>query len=401
MILVLINIFGCANKSKTEKSGDQKKKIKVYLDVKDKYSQSIFKLILDEYKKENKDIEIDISSPLESQKIDDDIVKGGAADLILTSRNKMIDLSKKGLLADLSTFYTKNKISDKFYNIISTYGRFGDRYYGVGLMPYSLEILYSPQGLAKLGLTPPKNIVELVPVLKKISESNIKIPVVLPEDVDIYNAMASVLYSNMSDINKLEKAYDTDKQTYKEIGDVQALFAEINRLSKLGTFNKDTFELGSENSVNGLISGDIPLIGCISYFSKNIKDTPVGLIERYDVSATKENIPVIVNALLCTPANTKNEESVTSLMEYIFSEKTQKKLATEGFVTANKEANGNLVGSNKIIDEHLSQANSNSILYIYNFPEKFKSKFEGRISKIMSGKYTGNEWNEILDELYK
>jgi raffinose/stachyose/melibiose transport system substrate-binding protein len=400
--IYITGMTACANKGNKGKAAanEEKKKLKICVDVKDKHTVNVIKFIIDEYKKENVNIEIDITNPLDNSKICDDVSQGGAGDMIFTSRNTMLELNKKGLLSDLTNFYSKNKINDQYYNIISTYGRVRDKYYGIGIMPYSIEVFYNKQALEKLNISPPKNIMEVFTVFKKMNESKTKIPVVFSEDIDMYNAVASVFFSNLVDIQKLENNYDSGIESYKGIKEVQQAFDNINLLVKQGAIERETIEQGSETTLNRLIKGDVPLMLTLSYYSKDIKEEKIGVVETYNISQLKEVTPVIVDGLICIPANTKNEEEVNNLMEFFFSEKTQKKLVEQGFVTGHKESNKELEGIKKIINDHLLKANSNSIIYIYNLPKRFQPLFESKIIKILSGKYTGNEWNEILEEAY-
>ncbi len=62
---------------------------------------------------------------------------GTEIDVIFTNRNTLIELSKKGVLSDLQDTYEENNISDRYYDIMGSYGRVGDKYYGIGVVPYS------------------------------------------------------------------------------------------------------------------------------------------------------------------------------------------------------------------------------------------------------------------------
>jgi ABC-type glycerol-3-phosphate transport system substrate-binding protein len=453
-LIFVINTCGC---SKKEKAASEKKQINIYVDVKDKNSLNIVKYLTDEYKKQESKVEINLINPFSSEKLEEDISKGAAGDVIITSRNTMIDLSRKGLLSNLSTTFSKNKISDKYYNIVSAYGRVGDKYFGLGIMPFTIEVFYNKESLKKLGMEPPKSITDLLAIFKKISENNLKVPVILPEDLDINNALASILFSNTSDLSKLEKKYDSGYEEYSKLTEIQKLFNDVYYLNKSGIINKDMFEVIGENSLSRLTMGDVPIVIGSSYIVKPLKEElkgdKIGVIEKYNISPVKENVPVIINSLICVPANAKNEEVTNSFIEYLFNEKTQKKLAEEGFVTGNKAANGNtdekatetkdkgseekekgtekkengseakeksseskdkgeetkdkaaetkkLEGVNKIIETHINQANGNSIIYLYNMPKQFQSPLDAKLNKIISGKYTGAEWEEILKEIYK
>jgi ABC-type glycerol-3-phosphate transport system substrate-binding protein len=392
-------MIGC--KSKQNEQSKEKKKLNVYVNVKDKYSVNIIKFLIDEFMKEKKDIEVTLNNPLDGDKMEEDIVNSSAGDLILTSRTTMIELTRKGLLNDLTTAYTKNNINDAFYNIMSTYGRVGDKYYGIGIVPYTVEVFYNTENLQKQGLSIPKNIGDIVGILKKMNENKTRVPIVFPEDLDIYNGIASIIASNTIDIQKLEKNYDSGMSNYKLITEMQKLFNDVYFLSKYGSVNKDTFEVAGDNAINRLTEGDIPILIGLSYLSKDIKDKKIGVIEKYNITQNKEVVPVIMNCLVCAPTTAKNEESSNSFIEYILGEKAQKLLLKEGLITGNKKLNANLEGINKIISQHLAEANNNSIIYLYNLPKKLHSPLELKLIKVLGGEYNGNEWNDLLEASYK
>lgn len=396
-----LNAASCAKKNQ---SSNEKKKINIYVDVKDKYSLDIVKFVVDQYKKEKNSSEINLINPLNSDKLEEDLAKGEGGDLILTSRNTMISLSKKGLLNDLANIYSKNKISDKYYNILSAYGRVGEKYYGIGVMPFSIEVFYNKANLEKIGLSEPSGIKDLVDIFKKVNEKSMKVPVLLPEDLDIYNGLASIIFSNTSELSKLEDKFDSGEQGYKQLTEVQRLFNDVFYLTKVKSINQETFELANDIAVKRLVNGDTPILIGSSYLIKELKEDlenkDIGIIEKYNISNVKENIPVIVNCVAIVPTAVKNEEDVNSFLEFLFSEKIQKQLSKEGFVTANKAANEELEGIKKIVDSHLMSANENSILYIYNLPKEFQAPFEAKLNKVLSGKYQNNEWDQILKQVY-
>jgi ABC-type sugar transport system, periplasmic component len=399
VIILLLNISACSSKNKS--GGEASKVLNIYIDIKDRYSLDIIKYLMDEYKKEKSDITLNVINPLDSDKLEEDIAKGGSGDLIFTSRNTMMRLNKKGLLNDLSNIYSKSKVSEKYYNILCTYGRIGDKYFGMGIIPFSLEVYYNSYNLQKMGFNIPLNINELVPIIKKMKEKNMNIPVAINEDLDIYDAFAALFFSNINSIQKLEDAYD-NKSKYKELTDVQKVFNDIYYLVKQGVLTKEIFQVvNGDTAINRLIDGDTPLMIGTSYFTKKIQDSKINVVDRHNVSTNNENTPVIVNSIVCIPTTMKNEEGSGNFMEFILSDKTQKKLANEGFLTGDKSANGNFSGMNKIIEQHINLANSSSIVYLYNLPKPFQSQFEAKLSKVMGGNYDGNEWNEILDDIYK
>lgn len=112
-------------------------------------------------------------------------------------------------------------------------------------------------------------------------------------------------------------------------------------------------------------------------------------------------MPVIINSLACVPTNSKNSKEVDEFISFMLSDNMQKKLVKMGCVSGNKKANESIQGSGKTIIKHLSTADDNSIVYIYNLPEKFEGVISSKIDSIIGGKYTGKEWTEIVNDVYK
>lgn len=164
-IIILIIMFNLTACNKKDEASNKEKKLSIYVDIKDTHSLNIIKFIMDEYKKENPKTNIIINNAMGSNTLED-ISKGNAGDIIFTSRNKMIELQKKGLLSDLASYYDKNKLNDRYYNVINSYGRYSDKFYGIGLIPYTIEIAYNKEMINKLNIKEPTNIKYIEDVLK-------------------------------------------------------------------------------------------------------------------------------------------------------------------------------------------------------------------------------------------
>lgn len=399
--IIIVTVSSCQKKQNASKD-TKEKNLNIYVDIKDKNTLNIIKFLTDEYKKDNPQSKLKINDVLGGgNSVIEDIGKGTEADLIFTSRNTMIELSQKGIISDMSQYYERNKTGDKYYNITSAYSRVGDKYYGIGILPYTLEIFYNSDAVNKLGITPPLNIMNMAPVIKKLSSNGTRIPVILGDDLDINTALSSIAAANRIKITKLDEAYD-NKKAYKDMKDMQAIFDDINTAAKQIGITKNSFELGNESTLSSLADGSIPIAIATSYYFNNIKDSKIAAVEDYSIgNNAKGNVPVIINSVLCLPANTKNQEEAGKFIKFVVDDSTQEKLTKQGYVTSNKKANEKLQGLGLIISKHLQTANDNSILYIYSLPKKFQSVIAARIDSILSGKYTGNEWEEIVDQIYK
>jgi ABC-type glycerol-3-phosphate transport system substrate-binding protein len=398
MLIFIINITAC-NKAK---DSDKEKQLNIYIDLKDKESSNILKLLIEEYKKDNPKIKVSVNNII-GTKIEEDISKNIGADVIFTSRNNMFKLSRKGLLNDIGNFYDENKLNDRYYTVVNAYGRFDDKYYGITLIPYTIEILCNQDSFKKLNLKIPSNEDEFKNTLKKLNDISMRVPVILTEDLDINSGLASIIINNKVSMRKLESKYDSGVEAYKSINEMQQAFDNLSALIKKTNINKNTFEIGNESSINKFVKGDIPLIITSSYYCNDFKSENIKVIG----SSTKDtyskiNMPVICNCLLCMPINSKNTEEINNFVKFMISDDFQKKLADNGFITGNKKANSSVKqGVKSIMSKHLEWSTEDSIIFIYNIPERIKSNISSKIDEMLAGKSTGKEWQEIITDSYR
>ncbi|AVQ47352.1 ABC transporter substrate-binding protein [Clostridium botulinum] len=401
LILILpITFVSCKKENKTNN-----KELNMYIDIKDENSLNILKIIMEEYKKSNEDVKININNALGSN-VEEELKKEKSPDLIFVSRNEMIKLSQKGLLDNMETSYEKNNITKDYYNVFNSYGRFKDKYYGLPIIPYTIEVLYNTEALNKLKIEEPKDINDIKNVMKKLKTSSTKVPVMLTNDLDINSIMFSIISNNITNSMELENIYNKEKKEYQNLKNMQEPFNIINNMVKDNTLDENSFEEGKEVTLEKFNNGDIPIIISTSYYNNQIKNPNIKSVKQlYNVDKLNNTEPVIINSIMCLPLKAKNSEEANNFIDFTFSEKTQKYLLKKGFVTGNKKINkekeGELTKLNKTTVEKLSNLNENSILILYNLPNTFKSSISASIDKILNNEYTGKEWNKIVEDNLK
>ena len=121
VLIVLIMVFSLsACKSDKKEKSEKQKKLNVFLDTTDTYSSNVIKFLIDDFKKNNPDVEIKLNDVLGGKSdIMETINLGTEIDVIFTNRNTLIELSKNGVLSDLQSVYEKGAISDRYYDIMS------------------------------------------------------------------------------------------------------------------------------------------------------------------------------------------------------------------------------------------------------------------------------------------
>ena len=402
IMLLITSMIGCAPQPKGGGGKNEKSKLGIYIDIKDKYSLEIINLLVNQFQSENSDVEINIGNILGGNTtIFEQINSGKQSDIIFTNRNNMLELYKKGLISDISNQYKDNKINENFYDIVNAYGRIRESYYGIGVIPYSVEFLYNKDELKKMGIDNPATVKEWMSILKKVRQGNSRIPVVLTEDLDINSFLMSLALDDSLKMQDLSEAYGGGVESYKENKSMQKGFDMVNKLVKEGYFDANTFEVGNENSISRLTNGDTPLLISTSYFNRKFNEGNVGVVEKNNLNESiSSNVPVIVNALMCLSMSSKNKDAANKFIKYIFSNETQVKLAQLGYITGNKSANKDLGSISKVMVEHLYNAKDNSMIYIYNIPTNLRDSISSAINDILKGTYNGTEWMKLLKQTY-
>ncbi|MCC9293379.1 ABC transporter substrate-binding protein [Clostridium sp. WLY-B-L2] len=394
-LILLFNLSACGGNSNASDDGQ----INLYIGVKDRESLNMIKYIINEYKKANPKVELNVDNSI-GEKIDGDINDNSNMDVVFISRTDMLNLVRKSALSDMRNLYRENNLNERYYSVSKSFGRFNDRYYGIAIFPYTIEILCNEDAFNKLNLKMPNSMNEFMGSLKALNSLQKRVPVVLNEDVDINTALFSIVSNNLISMKKLEDIYDSGPSAYKSLGEMQECFHRLNDMVKNGYVNKDTFEIGNGSTIQKFNGNDIPVIITSSYYINDIKNTRIKCLQ-YDNSASDNvKVPVMADVIMSTPVNSKNMDQINDFIKFILSDNIQKKLYNKGFITGNRKVNTPKKGINKSIIEHLKNSTEDNIAVIYNMPKNFRYSISLKIDDIFSGKYTGNEWNEVVEESY-
>ncbi|BDR68107.1 extracellular solute-binding protein [Clostridium tetani] len=392
-IILLFLPVGCRTLEKKDLE-EKENKLNIYLDIKDKHSLELIKLAIDEYTKENSKVKINtINSIGDSSKKD---ISEKKMDLIFTNESNMIELQNEGLLKDVDIYLKKNKIHENFHKIIYSVGRHNDKYYGIGLVPYTVEFLYNKDKLKELKLEEPKDGDKLKKLLKELNNKNISIPTVLTEDIDVNDVILSMAMKKNLNLYNLNLSYiATRKKEFQEI------FKKINDLQKQGVINNNTFKLGNEGSIKKLVNSNIPAIISISYYNNEFKDkNNIEIIDslQWDKNL-KINLPIIIDNVICIPINSENNENIHKFISYVYGDKFQEKLYSKTGITANKKISKKEGHIQEKINKHIEESSIEDIIISQVMPENLRMSIVSKIEKILSGNYTGKEYDEILEEI--
>lgn len=386
-----LNILGCSKSTKEKQS-----KLSISINVTDKNTLSIIKLLISDYKKDKPETSIILNSIMGSGNISNDVISVNDSDIIFANRTSMIELANKGSLDELSKSYDKNKLLDRNYSIVNSYGRYGDKIYGIGLVPYSIEFYYNIDSLKSKNITIPQNYDDFIKMLATINKNSIKVPVLVTDDIDSNILLAAIEASNSISISKLDLIYNSNEENYKKLVEMQGVFDKVNELTKTIHLKKDDLEVGNEGAINDLKKGTTPVLISISYNNMKLDSPSVKLFDSYG----KIDMPILMSCLICQTSTSKNSEEAGDFIKFAESDYFQKKLISKGFITGNKKANEGLSGNAKIISNHLTKGDNNSILFLYDLPNKFKAAISKKVGDIIDGKYNKTEWSDIVNSLF-
>ncbi len=390
MVFFLILIFSLSACGVNNNTRDDRQ-VNLYIGVKDRESLNMISYVVDEYRKANPQTKFNINNSI-GEKIDGGMSDNGNTDVAFISRTDMLSLARKGILSDMRNLYRENNLNERYYGASRYYGRFNDRYYGIALLPYTIEILCNEKAFSELNLKVPNSMDEFMNSLKVINSTGKSVPVVLNEDMDINTILFSMVSNNLVTARKLENIYDSGPSAYKSLGEIQGCFDSLENMVKNGYINEDTFEIGSKSTLKNFEKDNIPAIITSSYYLGDIRNPSIKCVEYKN--------PVMADVIISTPVNDKNTDGVDDFIKFILSDGVQKKLFKKGFVTGDKKVNVSGGNVNKSVMEHLKNSTENDMAIIYNLPKNFRYNISKEIDDIFSGKYSGSEWNETVEKSY-
>jgi ABC-type glycerol-3-phosphate transport system substrate-binding protein len=397
VLMIILNcnlLLGCS-KGKDEPKG----KLSILIQNNASQDVDVINTLIANYKKAHSQIEIKIENMTENEKIEKVTVDKPDYDVLICERNMMISMARQGYLSDISSNVSNNKMIDKFYSIVSTYGRIDDKYYGIGVMPYSLTFIYNRQQAA--GYIKNSDEMDLMSLIRLSKEKNFKIPIALPKEMDISLAVASIIADNMINETDLEKNFDIGQDKYKKLTQMQEMFKFMNTLYKDYGVSADKFVLSDTSIVKKVESGEVPFALVTTLSSKEIDESKnIAVVNNNIIDGSKVNPPVVIDHLVCQLQNAKNKDEVVRFLDYLSDDESYKALGKEGIITGNRSANSELKGLQSQMIWPISVANENNIVFYHNLPYKMKPHIIEQTKNLINGVYSGKEWQTIVDKTY-
>lgn len=388
VILVILLLFTSCGKEK----GKEKIDIKVYVTTNDKVAIDLYKKAFDGYKEKRKGVSFEVINSKNANEINEEEIEKSKIDMIITSKSSIISLNQKGYIENLSFLTEKIDLNNKYYNSFTSYGMIGDKYYGYGILPYTIELVYNMEAVKNKGWDKtPIDINNIKSIQDKLKDKSTNIPVLLQDDLKITHILSHMIFTGMNLGEELEKNTTYDMKKYENMP-MDQLFLQLKEIYK-SIGGDEIFTEATRETVKEVKEGKYPVIISSSYYVKNIDEAGLKIADREDVNGT---IPVILDGLVCCSASSKNKDEIYSFIEYMLSNDFQTTLRKEGYVTGNKEINKELSDNEKIIEKHLKDSSQKNILFLYKYPDKIKSSVWKVIEDIESEKNI--QWKKMLEK---
>ena len=389
-----INIFNGCMKEKNK----NKEYLNILIEGPKESDNDFINIMIEEYKKENQDvnIKIEISKNIEESR---KILNKNKFDLIFCARNSMIEFSRKGLLKDIGSIYNSATINLRFYNIVCSYGRYNNTYFGIGLMPYSLSLLSNKNILGEFLNN--NEVLDLNNIIKLTSEYNKQIPVVIPKDMSISLALGSFVANNIILDNKLEENFSDNKSKYMKINEIQKSFSSMNSIIRKLKNNEISFVESDKKAIFDIKDekNSLALTTTLSFKdieqNKNFKIITNILDNKYKISPV-----VIIDHNLCAFEDGKNEKQINKFFHFVCKDDIYIQLAKKGYISGNAQAVTYLEGEQRDLMWTISLANENNIPFYLNLSTKMQKAILEELNNIMNGNYDGQEWKRIIEKSF-
>ncbi|MDO4534999.1 MAG: extracellular solute-binding protein [Clostridium perfringens] len=355
------------------------------------------KIILDNFKKSHENYTVTIIEEDDFKNIKQDIIDK-KYDIVISSRNTFLTLNENGLIKDLTSYFNQNKSQSKFYDIVYAYGKVGDKNLGMGLIPSSIEILYNKNKLSDIL----KENNALSSLKSMITNEKLKIPYILPEDLNINLALSSIVSNNLIKENNLISIYNGDENKYLDVIDITDMFKLLNTLSKDYGLKGNKFIKSDISVLESLNNGEIPFAITTSEIAKSLDYSNIESLSNLGINDYKVTPPILSRYTVYATSSSENLQGINTFFDYMISDDTYIPLADKGVITGNKKADSNFKGLNKMFLISISKGSINNIPYYLNLPENFLKPLNAKLKDIIDyGSYNENYWKDIVYEVFK
>lgn len=318
--------------------------------------------------------------------------------LVLLDGYDFIDYKNKNYLRDLSFLFKEKSIKEKFIDINNLYGIHEGKYYGLGLTPYSLSLLYNKEALKDLGIEIKEN--NYIEILTKLREKNIKIPTHIKSEYS-KELLFSCLIANDTINYDLYKTDKINKLSEKinNIENGQKIFDVMHDLYNKNILREDMFLEDNKSAIKDFNEGKIPVLLTTTLSAQDITNKEgIDIVDKMPIQNKIVNANVGMDVTLCSVIGTTNIDHVDNFLRFLIEENPFEVLSKKNCITGNIEADSNLKGVQIKMANDIASADEINKFYINIISNEDISKIDKECKKVLSGKYDGKEWSRVLEK---
>lgn len=394
--ILLIFILGFTVTSCAFKKSDEgeKKNLKLNILMKTNDNYEIMKSYIEKFKEDNKDINVELK---EFKEINEEVMKdltNGKVDLLLSDRSDLIELQFDGLLNNLSDIYKKNEFERRMYDVVKSYGRIGENYFGIGIDCRTYEFLINEEAAMAL-IDNPKENNDVKKVITTMKEKGLTLPILCGQGLDYEDIIISSVMNRFVNYNKLLEDYDGNYEQQREKDSINKGIEAIEKIAKLGVISEKDIVAGSKEDIAKISSGKIPFLISDSGNLKDIESQQeVILMNNMAAENTKIINLVDVKNIIAIPTSSKNKDSYGRFIKYASDEKNLETLVQSNVVTFDKFVNERLGGKYKEISNHINLSNENSIIFKYSVNKENYTVIKEKVIEAMKAEEKPQESQE-------
>lgn len=316
--------------------------------------------------------------------------------LVLLDGYDFIDYKNKNYLRDLSYLFKEKKIKENFVNINNLYGIYEGKYYGLGLTPYSLDLVYNKEALKNMGIEIKEN--SYIEILTKLREKNIKIPTYIKSEYSKELLLSCLIVNDTIayDLYKTDK-FNNLEEKIKHIENGQKIFDVMHDLYNKNILREDMFIEDDESAIKDFNEGKSPVLLATTLSSGDITDKKgIGLVDKMPIQNKVVNTAVGMDVTLCSVIGTSNIDAVDDFFRFLIESNPFEVLSEKNYITGNIEADSNLRGVQIKMADNIGVANEINMFYINIISDENIKKIDKECKKVLSGEYDGKEWDRVL-----
>lgn len=393
-LLLIISLFNFISCSRNE---EESHNIKIYYNKNTVKEINVVEEIIKEYKKK-----VGKEVTLVGVEKEEDMIKFIGEDkesnIVILDGYSFVDFANKDYLRDISYLYKDKKTREKFSLINNVYGRLLGSYYGIGFMPFSLDLVCNDKLLKSMGLDIKED--NLFKAISILTSKGIKIPTYIKSEYT-KELLLSAVVANDTIIYDMNQEYVKGKleNDIYTIKDGQKIFNVINDYYKQGILKESNFIEGGEELIEKFNKGEIPVV-LTTTLSSDKFDSSINatLINKQPIENKYVNAATGVDIIICATVGNHQENDVESFLRFLLQGGAMENLNKMKVVTGNKMGDSSLIGVQGDMASSIQAIAELNRFYFNRISNKDILSISDEVKNVMEGKYDGKEWERVLNK---